>query len=189
MANQLPVHVEPKEDGWVVVREGSERASSIHPTQSEAPSVGREIARRDGTEFFLHAQDGRVREHRNYGEGPAAADSQEDKGLVERATGTAGMLAGGLAGAASAAVGGVSDAVSPSGSAETQETERSGGTVGSGEGTNQEGVRFPTVARQDDASRTPEERYASYEVYDRDGERLGKTARSLGASLFPSRGP
>src|ERR687893_2092983 len=129
MANRPPVHVESRESGWAVVREGSQRANTVHQTQSEAAAEGRELARRDGTEFFLHAQDGRVREHRNYGEGSSAAPS-EDKGLVDRATETAGTLVGGLAGAASTAVGGAADAVSPAGTAEGQEAERSGATTG-----------------------------------------------------------
>src|SRR5918997_3989931 len=175
MANRPPVHVESRESGWAVVREGSQRASTVHQTQSEAAAEGRELARRDGTEFFLHAQDGRVREHRNYGEGSSAAPS-EDKGLVDRATETAGTLVGGLAGAASTAVGGAADAVSPAGTAEGQEAERSGATTGadSDEGTTDEEVRGLTDPRQDDASRTPEERYAGYEVYSQDGERIGK---------------
>jgi Uncharacterized protein conserved in bacteria (DUF2188) len=57
MANRFSVHVEPREDGWAVVREGNERATSLHQTQAKAAREGREIARRDETEFFLHAQD------------------------------------------------------------------------------------------------------------------------------------
>ena len=68
MANKPPVHVEPRESGWAVVREGNERATSLHHTQAEAATAGRDVARRDGTEFFLHAQDGSIREHNIYGE-------------------------------------------------------------------------------------------------------------------------
>jgi uncharacterized protein (TIGR02271 family) len=175
MANRPPVHVESTENGWTVVREGSERATSVYSTQSEAAAEGRELARRDGTEFFLHAQDGRVREHRNYGEGSSAARS-EDKGLVDRTTETAGTLVGGLAGAASTAMSSRADAITPAGNAGGQEAEPSGRTTGadSREGTNEEEVRGLTDSRQNDASRTPGERYAGYEVYSQDGERLGK---------------
>jgi ketosteroid isomerase-like protein len=85
MANKPPIHVEPRDNGWAVVREGSERATSVHPTQSEAAKEGRELARRYETEFFLHAQDGRIREQRSYEEEPPPAPS-EDKGLVDQAT-------------------------------------------------------------------------------------------------------
>jgi hypothetical protein len=68
MANKPPVHVEPREDGWGVIREGNERATSLHPTQAEAEKEGRAIARREGTAFFLLARDGSVREQISYGE-------------------------------------------------------------------------------------------------------------------------
>jgi len=181
MANKPPVHVELRGNGWAVVREGSERANTLHPTQSEAAKAGRELARRDETEFFLHAQDGRVREHRNYGDGSSAAPS-EDKGIVDQATKTAGTLVGGVVGAASSAVGAVGAAVPTASNDAGQEPERSGGKTGAssteaapGEEINDaEEVRGLTDARQDDASRTPEERYAGYEVYDREGESIGK---------------
>ena len=181
MANKPPVHVELRGNGWAVVREGSERANTLHPTQSEAAKAGRELARRNETEFFLHAQDGRVREHRNYGEGSSAAPS-DDKGLVDQATETAGTLVGGLAGAASSAVGAVGAAVPTASNNADQEPERSGGKTGASsdeaapgkEINDAEEVRGLTDARQDDVSRTPEERYAGYEVYDREGESIGK---------------
>src|SRR5215216_1238955 len=77
MAKRSPVHVEVRQKGWAVVREGNERATSVHPTQAEAAKEGRDIARRDETEFFLHAQDGRIREHNSYGEGGAAEKGGE----------------------------------------------------------------------------------------------------------------
>src|SRR5829696_9117029 len=181
MANKSPVHVELRGSGWAVVREGSERAKTVHPTQSEAAKAGRELARRDETEFFLHAQDGRIREHRNYGEGSSATPS-EDKGLVDQATETAGTLVGGLAGAASSAVGAAGAAVPTVGNRTGQETERSGGKTGvgsdeaaPGQGTNDaEEANILTDAPQDEGLEIPEERYAGYEVLDRDGETLGK---------------
>jgi pyruvate/2-oxoglutarate dehydrogenase complex dihydrolipoamide acyltransferase (E2) component len=77
MAKRSPMHVEPRQKGWAVVREGNERATSVHPTQAEAAKEGRDIARRDETEFFLHAQDGRIREHNSYREGGAAEKGGE----------------------------------------------------------------------------------------------------------------
>jgi uncharacterized protein (TIGR02271 family) len=192
MVNKPPVHVETRESGWAVVREGSERATSVHPTQSEAAKEGRELARRDETEFFLHAQDGRVREHRNYGEEPPGAPPgapPEDKGLVDQAAQTAGTLVGGVVGAAGAAVGAAGAAVPPAGNDAGQEAHRSGSTSeatpdkeASNEETNdaeeeeeeEEEVNILTEANQDENLETPEERYAGYELYDRDGERIGK---------------
>jgi uncharacterized protein (TIGR02271 family) len=74
MTQKFAVHIEPREKGWAVVREGLGRASSVHPTQAEATKEGRDIARREGTEFFLHAQDGRIREHRSYGQESSATE-------------------------------------------------------------------------------------------------------------------
>lgn len=181
MANKPPVHVEPRESGWAVVREGAERATSIHPTQYEAATEGRELARRDETEFFLHAQDGRVREHRSYEEELSSTPS-EDKGIVAQAAETAGAVTGGVVDAAARTVGAAGAVVPAVGNHTGKESERTGDTTGvdTDEGTSAEGgndaeeVRTLTESRQDDASSTPEERYAGYEVYDQDGERLGK---------------
>jgi uncharacterized protein (TIGR02271 family) len=181
MANKPPIHVEPRDNGWAVVREGSERATSVHPTQSEAAKEGRELARRYETEFFLHAQDGRIREQRSYEEEPPPAPS-EDKGVVDQAAQTANEVTGGVVGAAARAVGGAGAAVPTAGNDAGQEADPSGHTSdgGSEEGTSNEEtnyaeeVRGLTDAQQDDALRTPEERYAGYELYDRDGERIGK---------------
>ena len=188
MLNKPPVHVEPRESGWAVVREGSERATSLHPTQSEAAKEGRELARQDETEFFLHAQDGRVREHRNYGEEPPGAPP-EDKGLVDQAAGTAGTLVGGVVGAAGAAVGAAGAALPPAGNDAGQEAHRRSGatteatphkevsneeTKDANEEEEEEEVHILTEANQDENLETPEERYAGYELYDRNGERIGK---------------
>lgn len=70
MSRNKPVHVTPRDEGWAVIREGSDRASSVHPTQAEAERAGREAARRDETEFFLHGRDGRIRERDSYGHDP-----------------------------------------------------------------------------------------------------------------------
>lgn len=71
MSKKPAVHVTPRsEEGWAVIREGNERASEVFPTQAQAEMVGRNVARRDQTEFFLHGQDGRIRERDSYGNDP-----------------------------------------------------------------------------------------------------------------------
>src|SRR5215210_5008480 len=104
MANQRAVHVEPRKNGWAVVREGSERAISVHTTQSDAAKVGRELARREETEFFLHAQEGQVREHRSYGKEAPSPASQND-GSVSQTVDGVGDLAGDLLGTAARVAG------------------------------------------------------------------------------------
>ena len=69
MAKKPPVHVVARKDGWAVVREGNDRATSVHQTQVEAGREGRDIARRNETGFMLHGKDGRIREHNDYGSG------------------------------------------------------------------------------------------------------------------------
>jgi ketosteroid isomerase-like protein len=71
MSNKKPVHVTPRgREGWAVVRDGNERASSVHPTQAEAAKAGRQAAQRDHTEFYLHGRDGQIRERDSYGHDP-----------------------------------------------------------------------------------------------------------------------
>lgn len=62
MANKKPgVHVTPREDGWAVIKEGNKRASSVHRTQKEAEKKGRQAARKDQAEFYLHNKQGQIR--------------------------------------------------------------------------------------------------------------------------------
>lgn len=70
MAKKKSVHVTPRGDGWAVKREGNERASSVHPTQKEAEKKGREAARKEKTEFYLHNRTGQIRERDSYGSDP-----------------------------------------------------------------------------------------------------------------------
>jgi uncharacterized protein (TIGR02271 family) len=162
MAQKTAVHIELRGEGWAVVREGNTRATSLHPTQSEAAEIGRDLARQDGTEFFLHGQDGQVREHRDYGEGETPAD----EGIMEKVSETVTDLIDDTTALASQAV-----------SSARQETEvapdrvvgqRAGhADVGSsGERATEDEVRGEPLG-------TPEERYADYGIYDRYGERIG----------------
>jgi hypothetical protein len=74
MANKKKgVHVTPRGNKWAVMREGNERATSLHDTQAEAVKKGRETARRDKTEFFLHNQQGEIRERDSYGSDPRSS--------------------------------------------------------------------------------------------------------------------
>ena len=64
------VHTVPHGDEWANVREGSERASSVHGTQAEAIERGREIAKNAGVEHLIHATNGQIRERNSYGNDP-----------------------------------------------------------------------------------------------------------------------
>jgi hypothetical protein len=63
-------HVVPHEDGWAVRGAGSQRASSVHQTQQDAIEAGREVARNQGSELFVHGRDGRIRERDSHGGDP-----------------------------------------------------------------------------------------------------------------------
>jgi hypothetical protein len=63
-------HVIPHDNGWAVRGAGSRHASSIHRTQGEAISAGREIARNQQSELFIHGRNGRIRERDSYGNDP-----------------------------------------------------------------------------------------------------------------------
>src|SRR5829696_4126833 len=175
MAQKPAVHIELRGEGWAVVREGNKRATSIHPTQSEAAESGRELARRDKTEFFLHAQDGQIREHREYREGQPSAD----EGIVDTVSETVGTVTGvvgGTTGVAAQATGGASQETETGATVDREEIKNesvadatsSGERAGRGVG---EEVRGLTGAGE--PLGTPEQRYAEYGIYDQDGERIG----------------
>jgi hypothetical protein len=64
-------HVVPHNDGWAVRREGAERVSSQHGTQTEAIQAGQSLARNHGTELVIHRPDGTIRDSDSYGRDPS----------------------------------------------------------------------------------------------------------------------
>ncbi len=63
-------HIVPHGDKWAVRGEGNERPSSVHDTQRQAIDVGREIARNQRSELFIHGENGKIRERDSYGNDP-----------------------------------------------------------------------------------------------------------------------
>ena len=63
-------HVVPNGSKWSVRRSGSERASGTFDTQAEAVRRGKELAKRQQTELYIHGSDGRIRERNSYGNDP-----------------------------------------------------------------------------------------------------------------------
>src|SRR5215213_5992534 len=163
MAQNPAVHVELRDDAWIVIREGNQRATSVHQTQSEAAESGRELARRNGTEFFLHGQDGRVREHHDY----RGEETSENEGILDTTLGTVGTVADaadGITSTAAHALGADADREP----AAAQEGEPAGGSV------RPAGNAADVVSLTGgEPGVTPEERYADYEVYDQHGQRIG----------------
>src|SRR5215204_4445872 len=158
MRKKPPVHVLPRDDGWAVVREGNERATSVHPTQAEAAKAGREIARKDGTEFLLHAKDGQVRDRSNYGEDPSP-QKEPPEGPVAGTVSEATQATSDVVDRASGIVGGTVDQLAEAIQGATGRDETSGGRIDETE---------------EVGALSYEERYAEYEVYDQLGKKVGK---------------
>lgn len=56
-------HVAPRDDGWSVKKDGSDRVESLHPTQREAVDHARTLLRKaGGGELLIHTRDGRIRD-------------------------------------------------------------------------------------------------------------------------------
>ncbi len=61
------VMVDPRKDGsWAVRTTGSAKALKKFATQKEAAEYGKELARKNKSEFRLKGEDGKVREKRSY---------------------------------------------------------------------------------------------------------------------------
>jgi hypothetical protein len=64
-------HVAPNpKGGWSVRSSGAARASRVFSDQGEAVRHGRDIAKREKTELFIHGRDGTVRERDSYANDP-----------------------------------------------------------------------------------------------------------------------
>ena len=59
-----------KSGGWVVRRSGASRASRVFETRGDAVSYARYLAQREGSELYVHAHDGTIRERDSYGSDP-----------------------------------------------------------------------------------------------------------------------
>lgn len=70
MAKVKNIHVVPRNDGWIIRKEGNSRATSVHPTQRDAVEEARELARSKSTELVIHGRDGRIRNRDSYGSDP-----------------------------------------------------------------------------------------------------------------------
>ena len=70
MAKKPPVHTVPHGDGWANRREGSKRVSKEFDRKTDAQAAGRETAKRDRTEHFVHNKDGEISQRNSYGNDP-----------------------------------------------------------------------------------------------------------------------
>jgi len=63
-------HVVPHAGGWAVKGAGSQRATSVHETQSAAINAARTITQNQHTELFVHGRNGQIRERDSHGRDP-----------------------------------------------------------------------------------------------------------------------
>lgn len=64
------VHVVPKEKGWAVKKEKTQRASRVVKTQGEAIQIGKDYAKEQRSELIIHGRNGKIRDANSYGNDP-----------------------------------------------------------------------------------------------------------------------
>jgi len=70
-------HVVPKQSGgWAVRKSGASRASRVFETQYDAVTYARQLARKEGSELYVHGLDGTIRERDSYGSDPVPPRSR-----------------------------------------------------------------------------------------------------------------
>lgn len=70
MGKSRTQHVVPHDGDWAVKRGGSDRATTVVPTQKEAIKIATEIAKNQNAELFIHGRDGQIRERDSFGNDP-----------------------------------------------------------------------------------------------------------------------
>ena len=70
-------HVVPSQHGgWAVRRSGSSRASRIFLTQHDAVRYAKEVARKEGSDVYVHGVDGTIKQRKTYGLNPVSPLNQ-----------------------------------------------------------------------------------------------------------------
>lgn len=62
--------VKDHKGGWVVKKGGAAKATKHFDTQEEAIKRGRQIAKNQKAEFYIHGKDGKIRDKDSYGGDP-----------------------------------------------------------------------------------------------------------------------
>ena len=70
MSTKRNQHVVPRDDGWAVKGENTQRATELFDRKSEAVQRAREIAQNQGTELVVHKQDGKIEYKDSHGKDP-----------------------------------------------------------------------------------------------------------------------
>lgn len=77
MPKTTNIHVVPRNDSWIVRKEGSSRPTSVHQTQRDAVAAARNIARNQSGELVIHGRDGRIRGRDSYRADPMPPRDRE----------------------------------------------------------------------------------------------------------------
>ena len=59
-------HVLSRANEWIVKRAGSSRPTQVFGTQSEAANYAQSLSQRQGTALFIHGEDGRIINRKDY---------------------------------------------------------------------------------------------------------------------------
>lgn len=71
MPTKSHIVVEPRPDGrWARQKNGTQRAASVHDTQSEAIERARAQAKREKTELVVKGRDGQIQRRDSFGNDP-----------------------------------------------------------------------------------------------------------------------
>ncbi len=71
MSKKINRHVTKNPDGtWNNIKEGAERASSVHDTQAEAEAAAIRQAKQEKGEVFIHDINNKIRDRKSYGNDP-----------------------------------------------------------------------------------------------------------------------
>jgi hypothetical protein len=71
MTKRKTTHVVPdKEGGWNVKKGGAKKASKHFDRKMDAVDYGRELSRRDKSEFIIHKKDGKIQNPDSHGGDP-----------------------------------------------------------------------------------------------------------------------
>lgn len=70
MSKKKDYHVVPHDKKWAVVKQNAQRASSVHDRKSDAVDAGKELAKAQKTDLYIHKRDGRIQNPNSYGSDP-----------------------------------------------------------------------------------------------------------------------
>jgi hypothetical protein len=63
-------HVVPHQNGWAIIRSGSDKPLRVLPKKLDAVNTARDISRNQGTELVIHRQDGTIQSRDSHGKDP-----------------------------------------------------------------------------------------------------------------------